>query len=237
MLRFVQDELDVLVATTIIENGLDIPRVNTIVINRADLYGLSQLYQLRGRVGRSDRRAYAYLLVPSDEVLSEVARKRLAAIREFSDLGTGFRVAALDLEIRGGGKPARRRAARACRRGRVRPVLPAAGAHGPGTARSEARGGDLDQHQPQPRHPDPGGLRPRFEPASAHVQADIFGAPTRPNWTGCARNWSTASGSTRNRSRTCSGTRACGWTAANCRSRASRGTATRSTSALSTNRR
>lgn len=103
MLRFVQDELDVLVATTIIENGLDIPRVNTIIVDRADLYGLAQLYQLRGRVGRSDRRAYAYLLVPSDETLSEVARKRLAAIREFSDLGTGFRVAALDLEIRGAG--------------------------------------------------------------------------------------------------------------------------------------
>jgi transcription-repair coupling factor (superfamily II helicase) len=103
MLKFVQDELDVLVATTIIENGLDIPRVNTIIVDRADLYGLSQLYQLRGRVGRSDRRAYAYLLVPSDESLSEIARKRLAAIREFSDLGTGFRVAALDLEIRGAG--------------------------------------------------------------------------------------------------------------------------------------
>jgi transcription-repair coupling factor (superfamily II helicase) len=103
MLKFVQDELDVLVATTIIENGLDIPRVNTIIVDRADLYGLSQLYQLRGRVGRSDRRAYAYLLIPSDEALSEVARKRLAAIREFSDLGTGFRVAALDLEIRGAG--------------------------------------------------------------------------------------------------------------------------------------
>ncbi len=103
MLRFVRDELDVLVSTTIIENGLDIPRVNTIVVDRADLYGLAQLYQLRGRVGRSDRRAYAYLLVPSDEALSEVARKRLAAIREFSDLGTGFRVAALDLEIRGAG--------------------------------------------------------------------------------------------------------------------------------------
>jgi transcription-repair coupling factor (superfamily II helicase) len=103
MLRFVQDELDVLVATTIIENGLDIPRVNTIIVDRADLYGLAQLYQLRGRVGRSDRRAYAYLLVPSDESLSEVARKRLAAIREFSDLGMGFRVAALDLEIRGAG--------------------------------------------------------------------------------------------------------------------------------------
>ncbi len=103
MLRFVQDELDVLVATTIIENGLDIPRANTLVVDRADVYGLSQLYQLRGRVGRSDRRAYAYLLVPSDETLTEVARKRLAAIREFSDLGTGFRVAALDLEIRGAG--------------------------------------------------------------------------------------------------------------------------------------
>jgi transcription-repair coupling factor (superfamily II helicase) len=103
MMKFVQDELDVLVATTIIENGLDIPRVNTIIVDRADLYGLSQLYQLRGRVGRSDRRAYAYLLIPSDEALSEIARKRLAAIREFSDLGTGFRVAALDLEIRGAG--------------------------------------------------------------------------------------------------------------------------------------
>jgi transcription-repair coupling factor (superfamily II helicase) len=103
MLRFVQDELDVLVSTTIIENGLDIPRVNTIIVDRADLYGLAQLYQLRGRVGRSDRRAYAYLLVPSDESLSEIARKRLAAIREFSDLGMGFRVAALDLEIRGAG--------------------------------------------------------------------------------------------------------------------------------------
>jgi transcription-repair coupling factor (superfamily II helicase) len=103
MLKFVQDELDVLVSTTIIENGLDIPRVNTIIVDRADLYGLSQLYQLRGRVGRSDRRAYAYLLVPSDETLTDVARKRLAAIREFSDLGTGFRVAALDMEIRGAG--------------------------------------------------------------------------------------------------------------------------------------
>ena len=103
MMRFINDELDILAATTIIENGLDIPRVNTIIIDRADLYGMAQLYQLRGRVGRSDRRAYAYLLIPSDEALSEIARKRLAAIREFSDLGTGFRVAALDLEIRGGG--------------------------------------------------------------------------------------------------------------------------------------
>jgi transcription-repair coupling factor (superfamily II helicase) len=91
------------VATTIVENGLDIPNANTIIVNRADRYGLSQLYQLRGRVGRSDRRAYAYLLVPPEQTLSPIARKRLAAIREFSDLGSGFRIAALDLEIRGAG--------------------------------------------------------------------------------------------------------------------------------------
>ncbi len=103
MVDFVAKKFDILVATTIIENGLDIPNANTIIINRADRYGLSQLYQLRGRVGRADRRAYAYLLVPPTDALSPVARKRLAAIREFSDLGSGFRVAALDLEIRGAG--------------------------------------------------------------------------------------------------------------------------------------
>jgi transcription-repair coupling factor (superfamily II helicase) len=103
MLSFVEGRTDVLVATTIIENGLDIPRANTMIINRADRYGLAQLYQLRGRVGRADRRAYAYLLVPPDQVLSEIARKRLAAIREFSELGAGFRIAALDLELRGAG--------------------------------------------------------------------------------------------------------------------------------------
>ena len=103
MLAFVEGRADVLVATTIVENGLDIPRANTLIVNRADRYGLAQLYQLRGRVGRSDRRAFAYLLVPPDTVLSEIARKRLAAIREFSDLGAGFRIAALDLELRGAG--------------------------------------------------------------------------------------------------------------------------------------
>ena len=103
MLGFVERRFDVLLATTIVENGLDIPNANTIIINRADRYGLSQLYQLRGRVGRSDRPAYAYLLIPPQESLSAVARKRLAAIKEFSDLGSGFRVAALDLEIRGAG--------------------------------------------------------------------------------------------------------------------------------------
>ncbi|HKR60167.1 MAG TPA: transcription-repair coupling factor [Pyrinomonadaceae bacterium] len=103
MLDFIDHKYDVLVATTIIENGIDIPRANTIIINRADAYGLSQLYQLRGRVGRSSRRAYAYLLIPSEQELSPVARRRLAAIREFSDLGAGFRIAALDLELRGAG--------------------------------------------------------------------------------------------------------------------------------------
>jgi transcription-repair coupling factor (superfamily II helicase) len=103
MLDFMAKKFDVLLATTIVENGLDIPNANTIIINRADKYGLSQLYQLRGRVGRSDRPAYAYLLIPPDDNLSQVAKKRLAAIKEFSDLGSGFRVAALDLEIRGAG--------------------------------------------------------------------------------------------------------------------------------------
>ena len=103
MFDFVARKFDVLLATTIVENGLDIPNANTIIINRADRYGLSQLYQLRGRVGRSDRAAYAYLLIPPEDNLSPIAKKRLAAIKEFSDLGSGFRVAALDLEIRGAG--------------------------------------------------------------------------------------------------------------------------------------
>lgn len=103
MLDFIAYKHDVLVATTIIENGIDIPRANTIIINRADNYGLSQLYQLRGRVGRSNRRAYAYLLIPAEQELTPIARRRLAAIREFSDLGAGFRIAALDLELRGAG--------------------------------------------------------------------------------------------------------------------------------------
>jgi transcription-repair coupling factor (superfamily II helicase) len=103
MLKFIRDEADVLVATTIVGNGLDIPRANTILINRADRLGLAELYQLRGRVGRSNQRAYAYLLVPPETALSEIARRRLAAMKEFSELGAGFRIAALDLELRGAG--------------------------------------------------------------------------------------------------------------------------------------
>ncbi len=103
MLRFIRHEADILVSTSIVENGLDIPLANTIIIERADRFGLSELYQLRGRVGRSNRRAYAYLLAPSLSELSPLARKRLAAMREFSDLGAGFKIAALDLELRGAG--------------------------------------------------------------------------------------------------------------------------------------
>jgi transcription-repair coupling factor (superfamily II helicase) len=103
MLAFMNGEYDVLCATSIIENGLDIPRANTIIINRADRHGLSELYQLRGRVGRSNRRAYAYLLIPPEQQLTEIARRRLAALKEFSDLGAGFKIAALDLELRGAG--------------------------------------------------------------------------------------------------------------------------------------
>jgi len=103
MLKFMHHQADILVATTIIENGLDIPLCNTIIINRADRFGLSELYQLRGRVGRSNRRAYAYLLVPADIELTPIARRRLAALKEFSDLGAGFKIAALDLELRGAG--------------------------------------------------------------------------------------------------------------------------------------
>jgi len=94
---------DVLVATALIENGLDIPRANTIIVNRADRFGLADLYQLRGRVGRSNRRAYAYFLIPAEESLTPTAKRRLAALKEFSDLGAGFRLAALDLELRGAG--------------------------------------------------------------------------------------------------------------------------------------
>ncbi len=101
--RFKMGGFHVLVATTIIENGIDIPNVNTIIIDRADMYGISQLYQLRGRVGRSDRTAYAYLFYPKDRALSELAMKRLQAISDFTELGSGFKIAMKDMEIRGAG--------------------------------------------------------------------------------------------------------------------------------------
>ncbi len=103
MRKFLAGEYDVLVATMIIESGLDLPNVNTILVNRTDSFGLAQLYQLRGRVGRSARRAYAYLLLPPDRVMTETAMKRLKAMEEFEDLGSGFQLAMRDLEIRGAG--------------------------------------------------------------------------------------------------------------------------------------
>lgn len=103
MLSFIEGEADVLIATTIVENGLDIPRANTIIINDAQNYGLSDLHQLRGRVGRSNKKAYAYLLVPALLAMTEEARKRLKAIEEFSNIGSGFNIAMRDLDIRGAG--------------------------------------------------------------------------------------------------------------------------------------
>jgi transcription-repair coupling factor (superfamily II helicase) len=103
MHRFIHGGFHVLVSTTIIENGIDIPNVNTIIIDRADMYGVSQLYQLRGRVGRSDRIAYAYLFYPKDKALSELAMKRLQVISDFTELGSGFKIAMKDMEIRGAG--------------------------------------------------------------------------------------------------------------------------------------
>ncbi|PLX99914.1 MAG: hypothetical protein C0623_08215 [Desulfuromonas sp.] len=104
MLDFIEGKNNVLVCSTIIENGIDIPRANTIIVNRADCFGLSQLYQLRGRVGRSDRRAYAYLLIPGEGLLSREARERLRILQEQTELGAGFRIASHDLELRGAGE-------------------------------------------------------------------------------------------------------------------------------------
>ena len=102
---FLDKDFDVLVCTTIIESGIDMPNVNTIIVEDSDRLGLAQLYQLRGRVGRSTRLAYAYLTYKRDKVLSEIAEKRLRAIREFTEFGSGFKIAMRDLQIRGGKYP------------------------------------------------------------------------------------------------------------------------------------
>src|SRR5262249_16644398 len=103
MARFIAGKTDVLVCTTIIESGLDIPNANTIIIDRADQFGLADLYQLRGRVGRAEHKAYAYLLLPRAMMTVGAARKRISAIKQYSSLGAGFRIAMRDLEIRGAG--------------------------------------------------------------------------------------------------------------------------------------
>ncbi len=103
MIDFVDGKYDVLVATAIVESGLDIPRANTILIDRADMFGLAQLYQLRGRVGRSKERAYCYLIVPPIDSMTDEARARIEAIERHTELGSGFQIASLDLELRGAG--------------------------------------------------------------------------------------------------------------------------------------
>src|SRR3989338_4234803 len=103
MIKFIDGKIDCLVSTNIIESGIDIPNANTIIINRADMFGISELYQLRGRVGRFTKKAYAYLLIPKKFILSSDAQKRLNAIMKFQELGSGFKLAMEDLEIRGAG--------------------------------------------------------------------------------------------------------------------------------------
>ena len=169
MLDFLRGEADVLVCTTIVESGLDIPSANTLIVERADELGLAQMYQIRGRVGRSRERAYAYLLYPSAAALSEEASKRLATLSDYTELGSGFKIAMRDLEIRGAGQPARRRAVRPRRGGRLRALrvdarrggAPAgrrlgrgggrAGAHGPARGRLRARATTSPTRRPRSR--------------------------------------------------------------------------------------
>ena len=103
MTAFYESKYDVLLATTIVESGLDIPRANTLIIHRADMFGLAQLYQLRGRVGRSKLRAYAYFTTPRDKVITETAEKRLKVLQSLDSLGAGFQLASHDLDMRGAG--------------------------------------------------------------------------------------------------------------------------------------
>ena len=147
VLDFWEGEYDVLVCTTIIESGIDMPTVNTLVVDRADLLGLGQLHQLRGRVGRAGQRAYAYLFHPPDRALTEEAYERLKTIGEATELGSGFKIAMRDLEIRGAGNLLGAEPVGPHRRGRLRPLLPdghrgggrAEGRAGPRAGRGQAR--------------------------------------------------------------------------------------------------
>ncbi len=148
---FWDGEFDVLVCTTIIESGIDMPAVNTMVVERADLLGLGQMHQIRGRVGRSGQRAYAYLFHPQDKVLTEEAYERLRTIGESTELGSGFKIAMRDLEIRGAGIAARRIAVRPHRGGRLRPLLPDGDR---GRQRDEGRAAAQPARRDQARRPD-----------------------------------------------------------------------------------
>ena len=194
MFKFVRGEADVLVCTTIVENGLDIPRANTILINRADRFGLSELYQLRGRVGRSNQRAYAYLLVPEDVSLTPLATRRLAALKEFSALGAGFRVAALDLELRGAGNLLGGQ-----QHGHINAIgfdlyvqmLERAVSDAEGR-RGQARNARHDQ--PRARYSHPRRVHPQRKSAFADVQADCRNHRMKPKGKRSTANSPTASG-------------------------------------------
>ena len=173
LLGFMRHEYDVFVCTTIVENGLDIPLANTIIIENAERYGLSELYQLRGRVGRSNRRAYAYLLVPADTELSEIARKRLAALKEFSDLGAGFKIAALDLELRGAGNLLGGEQHGHIGVGRLRHVRPAAGRDGAGAEGRRGAAGDPRDAEPRAGYSHSAGVHRRRASAAARIQAHL----------------------------------------------------------------
>ena len=119
MKEFTEGKTNVLVCTTILETGIDIPNANTIIVENADRMGLAQLYQIRGRVGRAERQAYAYITYKKDKLLTEVADKRLKAIKEFTEFGSGFKIAMRDLEIRGAGSLLRRNSIRSFRTSRI----------------------------------------------------------------------------------------------------------------------
>ncbi len=162
-----------LVTTTIIESGIDIPTANTIIINRADRFGLADLYQIKGRVGRSREKAYAILLAPADEALTETARKRLRAIQELSELGAGFRIAAQDLETRGAGNLLGKQQS-----GHIAAVGIDLYTQMMEEAMAELRGeetrcgaGHADHHARLGLHPR--GLHQRSEPASGGVQGGV----------------------------------------------------------------
>ncbi len=172
MFKFVRGEADVLVCTTIVENGLDIPAANTILINRADRFGLSELYQLRGRVGRSNQRAYAYLLVPEDVVLTPLATRRLAALKGIQRARRGIPRSRAGPGIARRGKHAGRTAARAHQRHRLRPLRADAGA---GRLDAEGRRSQIRNarhDQPWARYPHPRRVHPQRESAFEDVQAD-----------------------------------------------------------------
>ena len=130
MVDFVDGRFDILACTTIIESGLDIPRANTMIVNHADRFGLAQLYQLRGRIGRSRERAFCYLVVPEETKMTPEAKQRLAVLQRFTELGAGFQVATHDLEIRGAGELLGRAAARRGGLGRLRDLRPHPGRGG-----------------------------------------------------------------------------------------------------------